>query len=95
MSDAQYPSGFAAFVEMGVNNEPLIKLVFIGDAHATEIILAMDECASVMSVVGETMMRAAVIREMTTIFPEQRDTILENLLFRWSGGPDGSDDPST
>jgi hypothetical protein len=41
------------------------------------------------------MMRAAVIREMTTIFPEQRDTILENLLFRWSGGPDGADDPST
>jgi monoamine oxidase len=86
----QFPSGFAAFVEIGVNGEPLVKLVFMGDDDATAIVLTMDECASIMSVVGETMMRAAVIREMTTIFPEQRDTILENLLFRWSGGPDGT-----
>ena len=89
MTDAQYPSGFAVFIEVGVNGEPLIKLVFAGDGQASEIILTMDECAVMMSVMGETMMRCAVLREMTTIFPEQRDTIMENLLFRWSGGPDG------
>jgi hypothetical protein len=92
--DAKYPSGFASFVEMGVNGEPLVKLVFMGDDEATEVILAMDECAVVMSVVGETLMRCSVIREMTTMFPEQRDTILENLMFRWSGGPDGTDPSS-
>ena len=46
-----------------------------------------------MSVVGETMMRCAVITEMTTMWPEQRDKILENLQFRWSGGG-GLDDGS-
>lgn len=95
MTDAHYPSGFASFVEMGVNDEPLIKMVFLGGEEASAVIMTMDETAAVMSIVGETMMRAAVIREMTTIFPEQRDTILENLLFRWSGGPDGAADPST
>jgi monoamine oxidase len=95
MTEPHYPTGFASFVEMGVNGEPLIKLVFMGEAEGSAVIMTMDETAVVMSVVGETMMRAAVIREMTTIFPEQRDTILENLLFRWSGGPDGADDPST
>jgi monoamine oxidase len=89
MQDAHYPSGFAAFIEMGDNGEPLIKMVFMDDDRSTEVILTMDECAVLMSVMGETMMRSAVILEMTTIFPEQRDTILENLLFRWSGGPDG------
>jgi len=89
MTDVQYPAGFSASIELGVNHEPLIRLVFTGDDSTSEVILAMDEAQMVMSIVGETMMRAVVIREMTTIFPEQRDTILENLLFRWSGGPDG------
>jgi hypothetical protein len=94
----KFPSGFAAHIEMGINSEPLIKLTFMGDGEAVAIVLAMDEVAVMMSIVGESMMRAAVIREMTTIFPEQRDTIMANLLFRWSGGgglEDGSADQSS
>ena len=86
----EYPSGFAAYIDIGDNGEPLIKMVFLGDGEATEVILTMEETVSVMAIVGESMRRAAVLVEMTTIFPEQRETILENLLFRWSGGPDGS-----
>lgn len=88
-----FPSGFAAFVEIS-DSEPLVKLVFLGDDDATAVLLAPMECASMMSVVGETLMRCKLITEMTTMFPEQRDMILENLKFRWSGGG-GLDDGST
>jgi len=91
--EPKYPSGFACFIDFGVNNEPLIRLMFQGDGEATAVVLTTHEAAVMMSVVGETMMRCAVITEMTTMWPEQRDKILENLQFRWSGGG-GLDDGS-
>ena len=92
--EPKYPTGFASFVELGVNVEPMVKLVYLGEDEAVGVMLTMEECAAMMSIVGETMMRAAMVRKMTTIFPDQRDAILENLRFRWSGG-EGLDDGST
>lgn len=89
----QFPSGFACNITLGSNDEPLLGLVFMGeDLEVTEIVLTEMEAHAVLVVIDEAQHRAAVLREMITMFPEQRDSILENLMFRWTGGVD---DPSS
>lgn len=88
----QYPSGFGANVTLGVNGEPLVMITFLGEEGAlSQIVLTEVEAQALVSVTQETIFRAALIREMTTMFPEQRQAILETMAFRWAGGTNGSD----
>lgn len=83
-----FPSGFGVNVSVGVNYEPLIALVFIGvdGEEATEITLTEQEGQAIRHLLDITLVRAAVLREVTTAFPEQRQALVETLAFRWSGG---------
>jgi hypothetical protein len=86
----RFPSGFACNITLGINDEPLLSLVFLGDdLEVSEIVLTEVEATAVLNILGEAAVRASMLREMITMFPEQRDSILATLMFRWTGEVDG------
>jgi hypothetical protein len=56
-----------------------------------------DQLQQLIPAVIEGVLRARTVQEMVTTWPDQRDSIMENLLFRWTttldpeeqGGDDG------
>jgi hypothetical protein len=70
----------------GVEGQAVIPLAFIPD-----------QLQQLIPAVIEGVLRARTVQEMVTTWPDQRDSIMENLLFRWTttldpveqGGDDG------
>lgn len=71
----------------GVEGQCVVPLAF-----------APEHLKDLVGQIVEGTIRANVLREMVTIWPEQRDEIIQNLLFRWTAtlepGQDGGDGES-
>jgi hypothetical protein len=80
------PQGLSIALTLDVLDEPLITLVIPVEAvEPLEILFSEAEVDAAVGLILEGRVRAAVLREMLTMFPEQRDAILANVVFRWTG----------
>jgi len=80
------PDGFSLTLSFADDGEIFIGIeIKTAEPHDVAL-LTEDEAQHLVTLLQETVNRTAIIREMTTMFPEQRDYILENIVFRWGGG---------
>ena len=71
--------------------DPVLVITFhVGDEEGApstlRVGMSADELESMIPTMLGAVVRARVITEMTTVYPEKRDEILQNLLFRWTDG---------
>lgn len=87
-----FPVGLNIGIALNEIDEPVVSLLFQvpDEEDAIEMVLGMDDLVSCIGSAQEALMRASVLREMLTMFPDQKDQILANVLFRWKGSIDGS-----
>lgn len=66
--------------------DPVIVLTYhLDDGGVLRIGMSADEMESMIPTQLGAIVRARVITEMITLYPEKRDEILQNILFRWTG----------
>jgi hypothetical protein len=66
--------------------EPVIVLVLHPvEGQDIQVALAPDHLEGMLPEFIGACIRARVVAEMVTIYPEQRDEIIQNLMFRWTG----------
>lgn len=89
-------------VRMGVSffeeaPEPMIVISFVGhdadgDVTTSYGAFAPQHLQGLIPEIVDAVIRAQTIMEMVTTWPEQREEILKNLAFRWTGSFDTSED---
>jgi len=70
------------------------QLAHFGGVEGTCVVpLAFDPTAlqGVIPEIIESVIRAKTVTEMFTIWPEQKDEIVKNLVFRWTGQVTGDE----
>lgn len=72
-------------VQMGANDADGEPMTFIGAFNPFNLEALIPE-------IVEAVIRARTIMEMVTTWPEQREEILKNLAFRWTGHVDEGKD---
>lgn len=86
------PTGVSLTLGLNEFNDPLVSLVFqVGfEEDAIEMVLNEPEVSAVITLTQEGLVRAQVMREMITMFPDKMDEIVATLMFRWTGSIDGA-----
>lgn len=75
--------------------EPVIVLTW-HPLDSDDILMAIspENLEAMLPAITGAMIRARVVAEMTTIYPEKREEILQNIMFRWAGQIVEEDDGS-
>jgi len=66
--------------------DPVVVLAFpVEGGNPVQVAMFPDALESLVPLMVAACIRARVVNEMITTFPEQRDDILKNIMFRWTG----------
>ena len=67
--------------------EPVIVLAFhrLDEGPDIQVAISPEHLEGVMPEFIGACIRARTVAEMTTTYPEKRDEIIQNLMFRWTG----------
>lgn len=88
MSEPRFvrPAGLAVTLDLTSDmGMPRVGFTFAEDEETAHVyILLEEEAEELRDAISGCLHRAAVAREMLTMFPEQADSILETLRFRWN-----------
>ena len=92
MPATYYPMGLSISIALNEIDEPVVSMLFQvpDDEDVIEMVFDMQEIGAALGLSQEGMIRGNVLREMLTMFPDDKDKILANVMFRWTGMIDGS-----
>ena len=66
--------------------EPVVVLTFRPvEGEDISVALSAEDLEGMLPVVIGACIRTRTVTEMVTIYPEQREEIIQNLMFRWTG----------
>lgn len=57
----------------------------VDDKPDVQVAFLPDDLEQMLPVIIGAVIRARTVMEVTTIYPEQREEIVKNLMFRWAG----------
>ena len=78
-----------------VTADPVIVLTYHLEGEVTiHLSMTADELEATIPPIIGAVIRARVLTEMITLYPERRDEIIQNILFRWTDGEMGESDGS-
>ena len=90
--DAIFPLGVRIGLGLNELGDPMISvdMVLNEDGDAVSYVFTEQGIVGALASIQEGLVRAMVVREMITMFPEQTDQILATVHFHWTGMIDGS-----
>jgi hypothetical protein len=68
------------------HRDPVVVLTFpVQGTNPVQVGMTAEDLESILPIMVGAVIRSRVVTEMITTYPEQREEIVKNLMFRWTG----------